>query len=309
MKLVTGLLISFLTSALSAPALVWKHRRTAESIHHSSDNVEIKDILADVVPTDSDSLPAVVFLVGRSDDGSETLSTLTSGGALPQVASKYNDADSVFHHCSGLESASSITRQISKEKHSVMSVSLDEFNGKLAALEAPAEIEVEYEGNMVSKAQAYSTKRAKSIEGADVLVVDIPASANAAMIDSVVSGAISSSKVGNVVLAGLRSVTEIKFERKLLAHRKLQSMTLVHRSLDQNNRRLDNVQGDDANNNNGNNNDMSGVYYVSMTPNILAGILFFSLFAVTTWIGISCMGAITGPSVYPTKMPSVGREA
>jgi hypothetical protein len=54
---------------------------------------------------------------------------------------------------------------------------------------------------------------------------------------------------------------------------------------------------------------MSGVYYVSMTPNILAGLLFFLLFAVVTYIGISCMGMISGVSVYETKKPSIGREA
>mmetsp|Transcript_44672 Transcript_44672/g.88707 ORF Transcript_44672/g.88707 Transcript_44672/m.88707 type:complete len:83 (+) Transcript_44672:1-249(+) len=57
------------------------------------------------------------------------------------------------------------------------------------------------------------------------------------------------------------------------------------------------------------NGDMSGVYYVAMTPNILAALLFMGLFTTIAWIGISCMGAISGQDVFVSKMPSVGREA
>jgi hypothetical protein len=84
-----------------------------------------------------------------------------------------------------------------------------------------------------------------------------------------------------------------------------------------NRRRLEDQDGDgDNQNNNGQNNqnnnggdDMTGVYYVSMTPNILAGILFTLLFTVTTYIGVTCMGMIAGQDVYVKKMPAVGREA
>ena len=54
---------------------------------------------------------------------------------------------------------------------------------------------------------------------------------------------------------------------------------------------------------------MTGVYYVAMTPNILAGLLFGLLFVVITYIGVTCMGAIQGQDVFVSKMPSVGREA
>jgi hypothetical protein len=70
-------------------------------------------------------------------------------------------------------------------------------------------------------------------------------------------------------------------------------------------RRLE-QQNDDAN---AGNKDMTGVYYVQMTPNILAGILFGLLFAFIAYTGISCMGMITGQDVFVTKMPTVGREA
>ena len=54
---------------------------------------------------------------------------------------------------------------------------------------------------------------------------------------------------------------------------------------------------------------MSGVYYVLMTPNILAGILFLLLFTLIAMIGLNCMGAIAGQDVFVSKMPTVGREA
>jgi len=84
------------------------------------------------------------------------------------------------------------------------------------------------------------------------------------------------------------------------------------RNLESRRRRLEQEEegdGDDAANQDNNNGDMSGVYYVSMTPNILAGLLFGLLFIVVTWIGVSCMGAISGQDVYVSKMPTIGREA
>ena len=76
-------------------------------------------------------------------------------------------------------------------------------------------------------------------------------------------------------------------------------------------RRLEDMQQEEGQNQNNKqaDDDMAGVYYVSMTPNILAGILFTLLFAVTTWIGVTCMGMIAGQDVYVKKMPPVGREA
>lgn len=70
-------------------------------------------------------------------------------------------------------------------------------------------------------------------------------------------------------------------------------------------RRLDE---EEENGNNGNN-DGDLIYYVPMTPNILAGILFTLFFIVVLNIGIGCMGAIEGQSTYVKKMPCIGREA
>jgi hypothetical protein len=102
-------------------------------------------------------------------------------------------------------------------------------------------------------------------------------------------------------------VDEVKEERKQLYQRKLQLMDTVGRTLlGSPSRRLE-QDGENANNNG--NQDLSGVYYVSMTPNIFAGLLFAFLFTFITLIAVSCMGMISGQDTYVSKYPSIGREA
>ncbi|GMH67705.1 hypothetical protein TrRE_jg10537 [Triparma retinervis] len=58
-------------------------------------------------------------------------------------------------------------------------------------------------------------------------------------------------------------------------------------------------------------NDANGsdsTYYVAMTPNILAGILFGFLFVFVTIIGMTCMNDIEGQTVFVERMPHVGKE-
>jgi hypothetical protein len=124
-----------------------------------------------------------------------------------------------------------------------------------------------------------------------------------------------------VVLTAIRSTEEVKQERDMLTRRRMMAMeedftqgsTSTKNTNRHHHRRLEdaNQAVDDGNQNNQNaaSQDMTGIYYVSMTPNILAGLLFTLLFAVVTWIGVSCMGMITGQDVYVSKMPSIGREA
>lgn len=305
-----GLLwFSLLWSASAAPAVVWKSSRELSSVVHSSDDVNAADLFADVMNVpDEPALPAVIFLLGRNADGSESLSTMASSGALPNVAAKYEQADSIHHHCSGLESPAVATRSMP----GALQVTLSEFSSKLAMVGAPVqEMEISAEGSSVpiAKSVSASNKRTKALSKASVLVVDVPASTEAATIDAAVLSAIEHSEVGNVVLASVRSVEEVKYERDLQQRRKLSSMQKAGRRMlvSQQSRRLDEAQGDDADNNG--DDDLTGIYYVSMTPNILAGLLFFLLFSVTTMIGVTCMGMISGQDVYVNKMPVIGREA
>jgi hypothetical protein len=307
MKTAAVVLLAFLASASAVPAVVWK-TGNSQSVFHSSENVPVADFLAESFASSRDSaLPLVVFIVGRSPDGSESLTTLASGGSLPGVSSKYSDAHCIHHHVTGVEGPNTVASAASQlsSGNRVVQISLSEFNSKLSSLDEPIEVEVT-ESGMVSKAVKNAGKRARALAESNVLVVKIEANADPAAIDSAVVSAIAHPKVGSVVLSAVRSVAEVKLERHLASYRRVQSMQESgSRMLAAKSRRL--AGDDDANANN--NVDLSGVYYVSITPNILAGILFFALFSFTTWIGISCMGMISGQDVFVSKMPSIGREA
>jgi hypothetical protein len=296
MKFAAVFLSSLVGSCVAAPALVWKTGRDASSsVVHSSTPVHASEVIADVMGS-SESL-AAIFLVGRSADGSESLSAMTSSGSLPGVASKYEEASTIHHHCGGVESPHAMGKMANS-----LSISLSEFS---SILENPnptdAAVEVDQTG-MFTKADKDGKNRARALAVAKLVIVNIPASTNPADIDSAVVKAIESDKVGSVVLTGIRSTEEVKLERTMASRRRV----LVQQAgVTDGGRRLE-QQNDDAN---AGNKDMTGVYYVQMTPNILAGILFGLLFAFIAYTGISCMGMITGQDVFVTKMPTVGREA
>jgi hypothetical protein len=319
-----GLIFStFLASALAAPAVVWKNaRRESERVLHRSDPLKASDLLKDAldVQGSDSSLAGVVFLVGKDDDGEETFSDLASTGKLPVTASKYDEANGIYHHVSGIESTNSMVRQAARANsgHRVLQVSLGEWNSKLTSLggEPVPELEMEEvaKNGLVSKVAKHAHKRARELASADIFVVTIDAKEDPSLIDSAVVKAIESEHVENVIFAGIRSVNEVKRERYFMSKRRLEIMEQEgSKVIEAQRRRLEQEeeQGDEenGNNNNNNNGDLSGVYYVAMTPNILAGILFGLLFTVITWIGISCMGAIQGQEVFVSKMPSIGREA
>jgi len=300
MKFAAVLLSSLVGSSVAAPAIVWKNGRDSSStVIHSSQPVQAAEVIADVIGS-SESLSAV-FLIGRSEDGSESLSGMTSNGSLPGVASKYEEASTVHHHCGGVESPQAVAKMSSG-----MSISLDEFS--ILLLDPfPSDTELEVGDNGVtSKAGNEGSKRARSLAAAKVLIVNVPASTNPAVLDNAVVKAIESDKVSSVVLTGIRSTNEVKHERAMETRRRMQVQQSAGRtfSLTGGDRRLKDAN-DDANANK----DMTGVYYVYMTPNILAGIMFGFLFAVIGYTGISCMGMISGQTVFVHKMPTVGREA
>ena len=152
---------------------------------------------------------------------------------------------------------------------------------------------------MTSNVDEGDNQRSRALKQADILIVKCDN--DAAKIDSAVVRAIDSDSVHNVVLAGIRSVEETKHERRLLAMQKAPSTINAPR------RRLEDA--DEQNQEDGNNDDMEGVYYVLVTPNIFAGILFFFFFSFVAWTGINCMGMIAGQDVFVHKLPPIGREA
>jgi len=309
MKTCTFLFATLLSTALSAPAVVWHSGESNGRVLHSSEDLSSADLFHNVLSEAPEAdLTAVVFLVGKGDDGSEQLSELASSGKLPETFSKYNDASGVYHHVSGISSAGSVVREASRNdrKNRVLEVSLHEFSNKLASLESPVDVEVDANGmpKAVSSNKSVN-KRARALAQADVYIVNVNPTNDAAYIDASVSKAINSSHVGSVVLTGVRSVEEVKHERMLYNKRRmLKQEEAGIKSLEaRGRRRLEEAQEDNAND------DLSGVYYVAMTPNIFSGLLFTFMFIVVTFTGISCMGDIQGGDTFVDKYPSLGREA
>jgi hypothetical protein len=314
MKTFTFIVSTLLASVLAAPAVVWKSSRPSnERFLHSSDDVSASDLLKGVLQ-DSEapqaSLPAVVFLVGKGEDGSEQLTELASTGKLPQTSEKYNDASAVYHHVSGIASSASMVREAARANngHRVLQISLGELNSKLTSLSAPAEVEIDNSGAVHSTSKR-ANKRARELATANVFIVNVDSTRDATEIDTTIANTIGNKSVGSVILAGVRSVDEVKHERNLEAKRRMSIMEKEgNKILDARRRRLEQEeQGGDAAQNAYD--DLAGVYYVAMTPNILAGLLFGFLFIFITYVGITCMGAIQGGDTFTDKMPSIGREA
>lgn len=308
MKLFQAWILSSLwASAVAAPAVVWKkNRREGARSLHRSDSIKpsdlMQDVLEDVPPSDS-SLASVVFLVNKAQDGSESFSELASSGKLPKTSEKYSHASGIYHHVSGIESSSAMVRETrsADNGHFVLQVSLEELNTKLTS--SPQEMEISDNGTMAKSKSA--GKRARDMAKANVLVVLVEP--DHTDIDRTVAKTIDNANVETVVLAGIRSAEEVKHERYLMSkHRHNKMEKEGRRVLDARRRRLEEDKGDEEDNDNG---DMTGVYYVAMTPNILSGLLFGLLFVTVTYIGVTCMAQISGQDVYVNKMPTIGREA
>jgi hypothetical protein len=306
MKVAALIVSCFLGSAFAAPAIVWSNdKQGSESVVHSSKSVKSSSLLSELVHGSSDesALAAAVFLIGRAPDGSDSLSGLASSGSLPLVASKYDDATAIHSHVAGIESPFTVARDAGANTGKrVLEITLSEFSSKLTSLgQTPEKTEHEVDENgMMNKKTKYANNRARALAQADLVIVNVPASTDPSQLDDAVVKAVEHKSVGSVVLASVRSTAEVLQERGLQHRRKMSVMQ------NQNRRRLEQDNGDDANNAD---DDTTGVYYVHMTPNILAGLLFALLFTVVTYIGISCMGQIQGQDVYVTKMPTIGREA
>lgn len=316
---IAAVLISLIGTASAAPALIWK-KSAGVPTKHSSKQIDARRLIASTVKSTENAdvpLSTVFFLVGRDENGDEALSHLTSSGLLPNVSSKYDDIHTIHYHVDGIESANKVAQDAMKglktkeQDGRVVESSLTEFYAKLKSIENDVSIAEEAEvlpsGQIVSKTKKQERKRDRALDKAEVLVVNVPYVEHEAL-DSAVSEAILSSSIDNVVLAGIRSHEEVKRERSLAARQRFQRMTKVNGKGRQNRRRLEDAQDDDAADDDAAQ-DEEGTYYVYMTPNILAGILFILFFVGVAYTGISCMGMISGQDVYVTKYPAIGREA
>jgi hypothetical protein len=318
------LLALWIHNTAASPAVVWtaRNKQIAATVH-SSIELPAQDVLGDFLSAggasseaSSSRVTAVVFLLSRGDDGSESLSALASQGELPLVAREYETASVIHHNVQGLDLAGKqLLAGGARTGSQVLDISLGEFSKKLEMMdETSSRAEVGSLGSVMSVPAAEASasgagKRSRALANSNVFVVKVDVSATTpSEIDHAVFQAIHHAKVDTVILAGVRSVDEVKGERQQYYQRKLQLMDTVSRKLlGSSSRRLEENQGDDANK--GNNQDLTGVYYVNMTPNILAGLLFTFLFTFVTLIAVSCMGMISGQDTYVSKYPSIGREA
>ena len=305
--------------ASAAPAIVWRSGGSSSSNgpSHISDAVDSRSLLSSVLDSDwgrdpsssspSSALAAVVFLVGRDDDGSEGLSSLASSGKIPGVRGRYLTADKVHHHVRGMESARTVARDAREAGRGtgtgtaetrVAQVSMEEFRRKLASM---AQTEAEEGGDSGTKISKAERRRRMAISEADVLVVSVGANEDASKIDAAVLAAIDSSAVRTVVLSSVRSAAEVKHARMLAVGERFARKEASNGEASR--RRLQEGEG-------GANaaSSAEGVYYVNMTPNIFAGLLFFFLFAFTAHLGLTCMNMIEGQDVYVKKYPHIGRE-
>ncbi len=269
MKTAATLLATLITSIAASPAIVWDSKSNGQT--HNSEVTGLRSLV------DSE-LRSVVFVVERDENGSEGLTKLTSSGSLPNVASKYSEASSIHHYVRGIENV----EKAIKELGSATATTLDKYKSDTATIKAT----VNNDGS-------------HKVSG-DILVVSISNQSNPAQIDSIVSSAIEDKNIGSVVLTSVRGLSEVKFERNLMAKQEyFEAMEQTHR------RRLEdaNQQGDDDNGSS------TEIYFVNFTPNIFSGVLFFFFFSAITYTGIGCMGQIAGQDQYVTKYPTIGREA
>mmetsp|Transcript_12537 Transcript_12537/g.15752 ORF Transcript_12537/g.15752 Transcript_12537/m.15752 type:complete len:320 (+) Transcript_12537:137-1096(+) len=315
-----AILVSLIGYTAAAPALIWKNSRTGASMKHSSELTDASKLFASTVKSSSStdrSLSTVFFLVGRDEHGNEALSHLTSNGLLPNTSAKYEDAHSIHYHVDGIESAHKVADHAMKGLKSkksdghVIEASLTQFNRKLEALHEDISIVGESEilpsGQMIPKAKKEQRKEGRKLEAAKVIVVHVDANDHLSL-DDAVSSAIDSEKVGTVVLSSIRSTEEVKRERSLAARQRFNLMNKVNNKNSRVSRRLEDAQGDDAADDDAEAEE-EGTYYVNMTPNILAGIMFIIFFLFVAYTGLTCMNLIDGQDVYVSKYPVIGREA
>jgi hypothetical protein len=286
----------------AVPALVW-HKEAAPLAApvHTSAALSAQALVESSLVKNTDDLQ-VIFLVGRADDGSETLSTWTASGALPAVAAAASAAI-VHHQVTHVQSFSALTALATQVDRTAMQITLAELAAKLEA-DAAVDVEVTAEGATVTKKLVH--KRAKALAKARTLIVQVPATTQASVLDDAVRQSLV--QASTTLLTAVRSAAEVKLERNMAAQAQVSRMADAGTPQEQRRRRLDDANAENGYNQN-QQQDLSDIYYVSMTPNIMAGLLFFFLFTFVAYVGLTCMGMIAGQDVYVKRMPTIGREA
>lgn len=298
----------------AVPAIVWSkaggNRALQAQPEYTSDELVLSQFVASLDLTSGKDL-SVVFLLGRNANGSESVTSMAP--FLTKTQQEMTPTTQHFH-VSGMESGTVLVKAIPQENAPLL-INLNEWSWKLNSTEKEEEEMVEMDSTgaigIPSKSQVKQSKRVRAMDSSSCFIVQVPSDIPAAALDATLAQALGHSAVSTVVLSSVRGVDEVKYERDLAMRRKLQQTTIVGGSKKQTtydaaHRRLQNEEEGAEDNSSS---DLSGVYYVQMTPNILAGLLFFFMFATVAAIGLSCMNMIAGQDVYVHTMPSIGREA
>jgi hypothetical protein len=300
------------------PAIVWSKGGSNDAMY-SSKEIMISQLIESLdVSSKADDL-SVVFLLARDTiSGSESLTTMAP---LLSKAQQTTEASAAQHlHVSGIESGTHVVNVVRKalpEKHvAPVLINMNELTWKLNSTQLPPKEEQMIEmdaagGIMLTKTEVKQSKRIRALDSATFFIVNVPSDIHPDVLDNTIMQTLHHPAVTTVVLSGVRGISEVKYEREGIMRRKLLDQTMVganqprRANIDGTHRRLQN-EGDDVVSFSS---DLAGVYYVQLTPNILAGLLFFFLFATVAMIGLSCMNMISGQDVYVHVMPSIGREA
>lgn len=278
------LLVNFCISRIySTPAIVWNKFSIDSSspTTYSSEPIDLTTLVSantafsSVKESEDLIYSTVIFVLDRKGDGTDGLSRLLYQGPekIPNIAAKYEQAHSIHAHVSGVKGHVSVTNEVQQVTHypeRVKAVSINEFERKLTK---------------------WNDKTL-----ATILIVKVPNRVPRDEIDVIVNSAIDHSNIHSVILLGVRSLDEVRYEKTRFSNK-------VPRR-----RHLE----DQGNNNQDNNDDYytpSGIYYVMMTPNIMAGILFMLFFTFATNIGIMNLNMISATDVYVKKYYSIGKEA
>jgi hypothetical protein len=309
-------------SVSAAPAIVWKSGSSSlTGPSHFSNAIDARSLLTSVVGNDDEgerndspsTLAAVIFLIGRTADGSEGFDSLASSGKIPGVQGRYLQADEVHHHVRGVESARTVASDARDAIGGgagvrVAQVSMAEFQRKLNSMaQTEAAVLVGEEDETMTKVSKAEQRRRLAISEADVLIVTVGVNEDPANIDDAIISAIDSSVVRNVVLSSIRSTSEVKHARKLAVGEKFAKKARSTNNHSTNSRRR--LQDEDAAAEDADaSSSTQGIYYVNMTPNIFAGLLFFFMFAFTAHLGLSCLNMIEIQDTFVTKYPHIGRE-
>jgi len=268
MKLIALTLLSVLSSTLAAPAVVWSKGSTGAPTH-TSDPIALTSVLS---PATANGKSHVVFVLGRTEDGNDALTTMASNDKLPKVASEYATASQVHHFVKGNESPAVLSAQLNDMEETFQEMEVTKFNGQVS-------------------------------EG--VTLIQIPAATSSSTIDTLISNAIHSANIDSVTLTSIRPLTEVLLERDMMQKAQYYNHVMDARAAaagtaTSRRRRLEG-QNDDAGSS-------TPLYYVHTTPNILSGILFFGFFAAIALVGLTCMASIGFSDVYVDKYPAIGKE-